>query len=162
MKGDRQVLSGRKVIAVGDRDGVSGEAIAACAASAGAEVVLVVNGTYVCTTAGVMDLECQRAIHDLARLYGREPLVVILGLGDVTGAKMYAITVRSGDPAHAGALSAVQLHLDVLHILDPAVKAEVDPAIYLQSAAWMEQVMDAHDLVEAVRGGQSWDLTAEV
>ena len=33
-------LQGKKVIALGERDGVQGNAIAACAQSAGAEVVL--------------------------------------------------------------------------------------------------------------------------
>lgn len=32
-------LTGKKVICIGDRDGVPGQAIAACAESAGAEVV---------------------------------------------------------------------------------------------------------------------------
>ncbi len=33
------IISGRKVIIIGDRDGVPGEAIAACVQSAGGEVV---------------------------------------------------------------------------------------------------------------------------
>jgi hypothetical protein len=34
------LLKGKKVIALGERDGIQGPAIAACAASAGAEVIL--------------------------------------------------------------------------------------------------------------------------
>ena len=34
------VLKGKKVIALGERDGVQGPAIAACVAEAGAEIVL--------------------------------------------------------------------------------------------------------------------------
>ena len=34
------LLKGKKVIALGERDGVQGPAIAACATSAGAEVIL--------------------------------------------------------------------------------------------------------------------------
>ena len=33
------ILEGKQVIIIGDRDGIPGEAIAACAKSAGAEVV---------------------------------------------------------------------------------------------------------------------------
>jgi len=33
------VLSGKKVIAIGDRDGIPGQAITECALSAGAEVI---------------------------------------------------------------------------------------------------------------------------
>ncbi len=40
-------LRGKKVIALGERDGVQGQAIAACAASAGAEVVLEATHCFV-------------------------------------------------------------------------------------------------------------------
>jgi glycine reductase len=40
-------LQGKKVIALGERDGVQGAAIAQCAASAGAEVVLEVTHCFV-------------------------------------------------------------------------------------------------------------------
>ncbi len=40
-------LKGKKIIALGERDGVHGGAIAQCAASAGAEVVLEVTHCFV-------------------------------------------------------------------------------------------------------------------
>jgi len=40
-------LKGRKVIALGERDGVQGSALAECAASAGAEVVLEMTHCFV-------------------------------------------------------------------------------------------------------------------
>jgi betaine reductase len=40
-------LRGKKVIALGERDGVPGNAIAACAQSAGAEVVLAETECFV-------------------------------------------------------------------------------------------------------------------
>ena len=40
-------LRGKKVIALGERDGVPGPALAACATSAGAEVVLTLTACYV-------------------------------------------------------------------------------------------------------------------
>ena len=40
-------LKGKKVIAVGERDGVQGSSIAACAESAGAEVVLEMTHCFV-------------------------------------------------------------------------------------------------------------------
>ncbi len=33
------ILAGKKCVVIGDRDGIPGEAISACAASAGAEVI---------------------------------------------------------------------------------------------------------------------------
>jgi glycine reductase len=41
------LLQGKKVIAVGERDGISGPAIAACAKAAGAEVVFVATECFV-------------------------------------------------------------------------------------------------------------------
>ncbi len=40
-------LRGKKVIALGERDGVPGPALAECATSAGAEVVLTLTACYV-------------------------------------------------------------------------------------------------------------------
>ncbi len=40
-------LHGKKVIALGERDGVQGQAIAECATSAGAEVVLEMTHCFV-------------------------------------------------------------------------------------------------------------------
>jgi betaine reductase len=40
-------LKGKKVIALGERDGVQGAALAQCAASAGAEVVLEMTHCFV-------------------------------------------------------------------------------------------------------------------
>jgi betaine reductase len=40
-------LKGKKIIAIGERDGVQGGAIARCAASAGAEVVLELTHCFV-------------------------------------------------------------------------------------------------------------------
>jgi betaine reductase len=40
-------LRGRKVIALGERDGVPGPAVAECATRAGAEVVLTLTACYV-------------------------------------------------------------------------------------------------------------------
>ena len=40
-------LQGKKIIALGERDGIQGNAIAQCTASAGAEVVLEVTHCFV-------------------------------------------------------------------------------------------------------------------
>ncbi len=41
------MISDKKVVALGERDGVSGPAIAACAAAAGAEVVFTATECFV-------------------------------------------------------------------------------------------------------------------
>ena len=44
---ERMLLKGKRVIALGERDGVNSEAIAACAAAAGAEVVFAIPECFV-------------------------------------------------------------------------------------------------------------------
>jgi hypothetical protein len=44
---EHNMLQGKKVIAIGERDGISGPAIAACALAAGAEVVFVATECFV-------------------------------------------------------------------------------------------------------------------
>lgn len=46
-KEERMELRGKKVIALGERDGVPGPALAECATRAGAEVVLTLTACYV-------------------------------------------------------------------------------------------------------------------
>lgn len=41
------ILAGKKVVALGDRDGIPGPAIAECAASAGGDIVFVSTECYV-------------------------------------------------------------------------------------------------------------------
>ena len=44
---DTHMLQGKKVIAIGERDGISGPAIAACAKAAGADVVFAATECFV-------------------------------------------------------------------------------------------------------------------
>jgi glycine/sarcosine/betaine reductase complex component A len=46
-EGGDWVLAGRKVIALGERDGISGPAIAACVKAAGGDVVFVATECFV-------------------------------------------------------------------------------------------------------------------
>ena len=53
------LLNGKKVVVIGDRDGIPGPAIAQCAESAGGEIVFSSTECFVWTAAGAMDLENQ-------------------------------------------------------------------------------------------------------
>jgi S-adenosylhomocysteine hydrolase len=46
-KGRDKMLKGKKVIAIGDRDGIPGQAIEACVKSAGAEVIFASTECFV-------------------------------------------------------------------------------------------------------------------
>ena len=97
-----------------------------------------------------MDLENQKRVKALAEEYGKENIVVILGGADAEASGLIAETVIAGDPAFAGALTGVQLGLPAYHILEPEIKAEIDPKVYEENIAMMEMVLDVDEIVNEV------------
>ncbi len=98
-----------------------------------------------------MDLQSQEAILRLAKANDPQSLVVLLGAPDPEAAEIAAETVITGDPAYAGALAGAQLGLDVYHVLDDEVKAEVPDNIWEDQIGLMADVLDADALAAAVR-----------
>lgn len=94
-----------------------------------------------------MDPENQDRIKRLADEHG-EDLIVMLGAADLESIEVAAETVTAGDPAYVGPLAGVSLGLPVLHILDEAVKAQVEPVVYDEQVGLLEMTID----VDAVRG----------
>jgi glycine/sarcosine/betaine reductase complex component A len=74
-------------------------------------------------------------------------VVVLLGSPDADSTSIYAETVTLGDPTYAGPLAGVPLGLPVFHILEPEIKAQVDPDIYDEQVGVMELALDS----EAIR-----------
>jgi glycine reductase len=78
-------------------------------------------------------------------------LVVLLGTPNAESSRLYALTVKEGDPSWAGALAGKQLGLAVYHITEPEVKAQIPPEIYDEHVALMSMVLDVDGIVAAVR-----------
>jgi glycine reductase len=93
-----------------------------------------------------MDLLIQARIKEIAAEIGSEMLVVLLGVADPDSASIAAETVTTGDPTYAGSLAGVPLGLTVYHILEPEIKAEIDPAVYEAQAAMLEMALDVDRL----------------
>jgi betaine reductase len=104
-----------------------------------------------------MDLQSQEAIARIAKADDPKSLVVLLGAPDPEAAEIAAETVTKGDPAYAGALAGAQLGLDVYHVLDDAIKAEVPDDIWEEQIGLMADVLDAEALAGAVRSMRSDD-----
>lgn len=136
-----ELFSGKKVIVIGDRDGIPGLAIMACLESAGAEVVYSYTGTVAGTAAGSLELEAQKKIKDLAELYGASNLIVILGTPEAEASEIYAETVYYGDPTYAGTLAGVSLYIPSYHIFDPEIKGMVDSGVYDEQVSMMEMAL---------------------
>lgn len=98
-----------------------------------------------------MDLQSQEAISRLAKENDPASLLVLIGAPDPEAAEIAAETVTAGDPAYAGALAGAQLGLDVYHVLDEAVKAEVPEDVWEDQIGVMADVLDAEALAGAVR-----------
>ena len=84
--------------------------------------------------------------------------MVVLGAPDADSAELYAETVVHGDPSYAGPLAGVALGLPVYHILEPEIKAQIDPAVYKEHLELMEIALDVEKIsrgLSKVRSGGS-------
>ena len=105
-----------------------------------------------------MDLAHQEAILKVVQEKGKENVVVVLGSPDPESAELAAETVVNGDPTFAGPLAGVSLGLPVYHILEPEVRAAVDPKVYRDAVGLMEAVLPAAEIsavVRRIRGGKT-------
>ena len=94
----------------------------------------------------------------MAERFHRDELIVLLGTPNAESSRLYALTVKEGDPSWAGALAGTPLGLEVYHITEAEVKAAIPPDIYDEHVALMMMVLDVDDIATAVRdvrNGQS-------
>ena len=98
-----------------------------------------------------MDPENQGRIKSLADEHGSDDLVVVLGAADLEAIEVAAETLTAGDPAYVGPLAGVPLGLPVLHILDEAVKEQVDPGVYEDQVGLLEMSLDTDAVRDAMR-----------
>ncbi len=97
-----------------------------------------------------MDLQSQEAILRLSEEHGPANLIVLIGAPDAESAEIAAETVVVGDPAYAGALAGAQLGLDVYHVLDDTVQAEVPDDVWEDQIGVLADVLDGPALSAAV------------
>lgn len=56
-----------------------------------------------------------------------------------------------GDPSWAGPLAGVALGLPVYHIMEPEIKAQIDPACYKEHLELMEIALNVDKISEALK-----------
>jgi hypothetical protein len=98
-----------------------------------------------------MDLQSQEAILRLAGEHGRQKVLVILGAPDPESAEIAAETVVLGDPSYAGPLAGAQLGLDVYHVLEDEIRADVPDDVWEDQIGVMSDVLDAEGITAAVK-----------
>ncbi len=82
--------------------------------------------------------------------YGRDNVVAVLGAPDADSAELYAETLVNGDPSWLGPLAGVALNLPVYHIMEPELKALIDPAIYREQLQFFEIALDVEKIAEGL------------
>lgn len=87
----------------------------------------------------------------MAESHPAAELVVLLGTPTAESSRLYAMTVREGDPSWAGALAGVALGLTVFHIIEAEVKRQVPPETWREHVALMELALQVGEISAAVR-----------
>ncbi len=98
-----------------------------------------------------MDLDDQANVNRLAGVNGTENTIVLLGQPDANSSAVFAETVTQSDPTSASPLAGVPLGLPVYHILEPEIKAQIDPALYEQHVGLLELSADVDEIVKEIR-----------
>ncbi len=94
--------------------------------------------------------DSQDRIKAIAEEHGADNVVVVLGAVDLELLKVAAETVTKGDPTYVGVLAGVQLDLDVVHILEKDVKAQIDPELYQQQVGLVEMTADLENIEQVM------------
>lgn len=141
------LLTNKKVLIIGDRDGIPGPAIDECVKTVeGAEIIFSSTECFVWTAAGAMDLENQKRVKDASDKFGAENLVVLLGAAEAEAAGLAAETVTAGDPTFAGPLAGVDLGLSVYHVVEPEMKELFNEEVYEDQVGMMEMVLEVDEI----------------
>jgi betaine reductase len=82
--------------------------------------------------------------------YGKDNLIVILGSPDADSSELYAETLINGDPSWIGPLAGVSLGLPVFHIMEPEIKAQIDPELYKEQLELMEIALDVDAITQGL------------
>jgi len=145
------MLKDKKVIVIGDKDGIPGKAIEECIKSAGAEVVLKTTKCFACSTAGAMDVEIQQSVIDIALQYGAQNIVVVIGGADAESSGITAETMVDGDPTFVGPLAGIALGLSVYHIFEPEIKEVCKNLVYDEQCGVIEMVLEIDEIIFEVK-----------
>lgn len=146
------LLTNKKVLIIGDRDGIPGPAIDECVKTVeGAEIIFSSTECFVWTAAGAMDLENQKRVKDASDKYGAENLVVLLGAAEAEAAGLAAETVTAGDPTFAGPLAGVDLGLSVYHVVESEMKELFDDEVYEDQVGMMEMVLEVDEIADEMK-----------
>lgn len=142
------ILTDKKIIILGDRDGISAITIAECIPSeASAEVVYAATEFF----ATHMDLENQARIKQFTEKYGADKILLLLGTGEKQSTRLAVQTVTIGDPSGKGVLSGLALGVPYLHVLEASFREAIEEDAWDEHLKIYETALDIAVLHEEIR-----------
>lgn len=148
---EKEFLKGKKLIIIGDRDGVHGEEIEAAVKSMGYDVAFSCTECFVCTAAGSVDFSNQQKIREIAEGEDPKKFVALLGVCGPDGALVHSETVTRGDPSKVGALADISLRLPVYHAFEPEFKSQIDEKTYSDTIGMIEKSLPKDDIEKIIK-----------
>lgn len=136
------IFNNKKIIIIGDKDGVSAPAIEACLANSKVDVVLSVTTCFNCSLAGALDEELQLKVDDKLKFYGSENIIVILGGGEAENCSITAESLYSGDVSEIGSVKEYNNGLKVYHAMEKLIVERYNPKVYEEKMRVLEYVLD--------------------
>lgn len=141
----------KKIIIIGDRDGIPAPAVEECLKNVPCEIIYSATECFVWTAAGAMDLENQNRVKNAVDQYGADNVIVLLGAAEGEASGLAAETVTNGDPTFSGSLTGVQLGLRCFHVFEEEFKDAVDPSVYDEQIGMMEMVSDVDGIISEMK-----------
>ena len=75
---------------------------------------------------------------------------MLLGCPDADSTEIFGMTVTTGDPTFAGPLAGVALGLDVHHVIEDEVRAEVPPEVFEAEVGLLAMALDGEAISAAL------------
>jgi glycine/sarcosine/betaine reductase complex component A len=141
----------KKVIVLGDKDGIPGSIIENCVKTSGADVIFNSTICYACSITGTIDDETKQEIKYMIEKYGAENIIAILGCAEVETSALTARILSTGDSDGIQYLSGAKLGIAVYHMLEPEIKTECNSTVYNKQCSMMEMVLDSNEIIKEIK-----------
>ena len=143
-------LSGKKLILLGDREGVSNSSMEEALKNCGAEVVYSVTACFSCSALGTMDNKDQSGINDCVNQFGAMNCVAVLGSATTDCAIAYAEALTAGDPSGLGPLCDIALGLPVYSIFEKTIENETNKGVWDEKISILSLTLPSREIADAV------------
>jgi hypothetical protein len=140
------MLKNKKVIIIGDKDGVSAPAIEACIRTTEGLIVAATTQCFSCSIS--LDLKLQEEMKKLKEQYGKDNLIVILGGANWESTSTITEVILHGDPFEP---EEEALNIPVYHIFEEEIRDLCDKIAFEEACGIMEMVLEVDKIVDKMQ-----------